>query len=406
MAYRNQDYWKAVALACGVTDEDSGIDWYQAVEKAEKEGTLQIIYYGLWKNGKNDLLPNRKLDQEMRAGTCQAALQSFSQCVDLERVLLAAEKREIKMVCFKGHVIAQTYPEWKTRISCDSDIFVYERDRKKAVQLLEELGYRKDLENSKRLVPVYVNEARNHTIELHFSLWEDYEGAQMEKLEAMRLTDEETLIPVQIGDASAWTLNPTNHLIFQMFHIIKHFVVQGIGTKYLFDLAFFVNAHKASLERERFWNCMDQLHYSDFCICCFSLCVQYLNMADSILVGKELPDLERKKERLLDDLMEFAERTEFDYKVITLMSPYLEGRERASGGSLRRKLALIFPGPDALQEDFAYAKRHHLLLPLAWVHKWCRFIKNRISGKSSSASAKLSEADRRIAMMQDMNLFE
>lgn len=401
----NKDYWKVVMLACGKSSDGTKIDWQQVVRKAKKEETLQILYFGIWEKGNTDLL-DMQLDKGMKEYTCKKAVKSFSQRVDLERVLFAAEERGLKLVCFKGYVLAQTYPEWKTRISSDSDIFVYERDRKNAEQLLVDLGYRKDLKNSKSMVPVYVNKDRNHVIELHFSLWEDYEGVQMEKLEAMRLTDEETLIPVQVGNASAWTLNPTNHLIFQMFHVIKHFAVQGIGTKYLFDTAFFVNAHKQSLDREHFWKCMDQLHYSDFCVCWFALCVQYLNMDDSILCGKELSDLEQKKERLLDDLMEFTEKKEFDYKVIALMSPYLEGRESASGGTLSRKLALIFPKPDALQEDFDYAKRHHVLLPFAWVHKWCRFIKNRISGKSSSASAKLSEADRRIAMMQDMNLFE
>lgn len=405
MGCQNHDYWKAIALVCGVTNEDSGIDWQQVVRKAKKEETLQILYFGLWEKGNTALL-DMQLDKGMKEYTCKKAVKSFSQRVDLERVLLAAEERGLKLVCFKGYVLAQTYPEWKTRISNDSDIFVYERDWKNAEELLVELGYEKDLENSKNLVPVYVNKARNHVIELHFSLWEDYEGAQMEKLEAMRLTDEEILIPVQVGNASAWTLNPTNHLIFQMFHIIKHFAVQGIGTKYLFDTAFFVNAYKTSLDREYFWKCMAQLHYSDFCVCWFSLCAQYLNMDDSILCGRELADLEQKKERLLDDLMEFTEKKEFNYKVIALMSPYLEGRESASGGTLSRKLALIFPTPDALQDDFDYAKRHHMLLPFAWVHKWCRFIKNRISGKSSSVSEKLSEADRRIAMMQDMNLFE
>ena len=191
-----------------------------------------------------------------------------------------------------------------------------------------------------------------------------------------------------------------------MFHIIKHFVVQGVGTKYLFDIAYFVNAHKESLDMEYFWQCMDQLHYSDFCVCWFSLCTQYLNMEKTIISGRKLVGLEQKKERLLDDLMEFSEKKELDYKVITLMSPYLEGRECASGGSLQRKLALIFPKPDALQDDFAYAKKHPVLLPFAWVHKWCRFIVNRLKGKSSGAAEKLSEADRRIAMMQDMNLFE
>ena len=69
-----------------------------------------------------------------------------------------------------------------------------------------------------------------------------------------------------------------------------------------------------------------------------------------------------------------------------------------------RKLRLIFPKPDVLQDDFAYAKKHHILLPIAWVHKWGRFVKNRLTGKSTSAVNKLEEADSRIAIMQEMKL--
>ena len=260
------------------------------------------------------------------------------------------------------------------------------------------------MEDSKEMVPVYVHPFRNHKIELHFSLWEDYEGYQMELLDSMQLTREESLIKIKIGNADAWTLSPTNHLIFQMFHIIKHFVVQGIGTRYMLDITCFVNHHLNELDKDMFWSCMEQLHYTDFCIHYFRLCIKYLNLKQDILPNHDCPDDLEKQDKLLSDMMAFSNREKADYKVITLMSPYLEGRETRSGGSVMRKLRLIFPKPDVLQDDFAYAKKHHILLPIAWVHKWGRFVKNRLTGKSTSAVNKLEEADSRIAIMQEMKL--
>ncbi|MCI7791341.1 MAG: nucleotidyltransferase family protein [Lachnospiraceae bacterium] len=403
MKQEYKEYWDALGVALGCKETREHIDWKVVEEIAKEQITLPVLYHGLWANGRLGLLP-QEIQEEWKEITCVTAIREMSRNADLERVLQAAAEWNIKLICFKGNVIARLYPEWKTRISGDSDIYVYERDKSKAVKLLQDLGYRQYMEDSKEMVPVYVHPFRNHKIELHFSLWEDYEGYQMELLDSMQLTREESLIKIKIGNADAWTLSPTNHLIFQMFHIIKHFVVQGIGTRYMLDITCFVNHHLNELDKDMFWSCMEQLHYTDFCIHYFRLCIKYLNLKQDILPNHDCPDDLEKQDKLLSDMMAFSNREKADYKVITLMSPYLEGRETRSGGSIMRKLRLIFPKPDVLQDDFAYAKKHHILLPIAWVHKWGRFVKNRLTGKSTSAVNKLEEADSRIAIMQEMKL--
>ena len=403
MKQEYKEYWDALGVALGCKETREHIDWKVVEEIAKEQITLPVLYHGLWANGRLGLLP-QEIQEEWKEITCVTAIREMSRNADLERVLQAAAEWNIKLICFKGNVIARLYPEWKTRISGDSDIYVYERDKSKAVKLLQDLGYRQYMEDSKEMVPVYVHPFRNHKIELHFSLWEDYEGYQMELLDSMQLTREESLIKIKIGNADAWTLSPTNHLIFQMFHIIKHFVVQGIGTRYMLDITCFVNHHLNELDKDMFWSCMEQLHYTDFCIHYFRLCIKYLDLNQDILPNQDCLDDENKQDKLLTDMMAFSNREKADYKVITLMSPYLEGRETRSGGSVMRKLRLIFPKPDVLQDDCAYAKKHHILLPIAWVHKWGRFVKNRLTGKSTSAVNKLEEADSRIAIMQEMKL--
>lgn len=403
MNYEYLEYMNILQAALGFTVPTEHINWESVEHIANKQATLPLIYHGLWKNDLLHILP-AQLKETWYNITCCNAMKEASKCNDLARVLDAALQRTIRMVCFKGNVIAQTYPEWKTRLSSDADIFVFEQDKERAKELLLELGYCYQEEHSKELVPVYVHPFRNHMIELHFSLWEDYEGSQIDKLDRMELTRMDSLMPITIGGIQAWTLSPTNHLIFQMFHIIKHFIVQGVGMKYMLDISFFVNQYQKDIDFPYFWNCMESLHYQDFCICYLSLCEKYLGMDATILTGKSLNNLEKMQERLLSDFLDYGNKESLDYNVITLMSPYLEGRDSASGNAFTRKLQLIFPKADVLQDDFAYAKRHHILLPLAWIHKWCRFIVNRITGKSKSAASKLTQADARIAMMQDMNL--
>ena len=405
MNKKYEEYWSALGIALGLNTDEIPLNWNSIAYIACKQRTLPILYHGLWLQGKEALLPD-KLRAQMKKDTCYNSVIGFSRRMDLFRVLKAAVEQNIKMVCFKGYILADTYPEWKTRVSSDSDIYVYERDREKAQNLLCSLGYEIEAEKSKKQVPVYIHKERKHIIELHFSLWEDYEGKQIDILDNMKITNEKSLIQVRLEDMDIWTLSPTNHLIFQMFHIIKHFTVQGIGSRYMLDITFFVNRYIKEIDVPYFWNCMEQLHYTDFCMNYFSLCIEYLRLNEDILEANAMNCSESKKLRLLEDMMKFDKGEQNDYKVITLMSPYLEGRETHSGGSITRKLKLIFPSADALQDDFAYAKKHKILLPFAWVQKWCRFINNRIHGRSQSAFSKIEEADDRVAMMKEMNLLE
>lgn len=405
MNKKYEEYWTALGIALGIKEPENALDWNRIAYLACKQKTLPILYHGLWLHGKVDLLPDT-LQEQMKKDTCYNSVIGFSRRMDLFRVLQAAKEQNIKMVCFKGYILADVYPEWKTRVSSDSDIYVYQRDSEKAEKLLCDLGYEIEEEKSKKQVPVYVHKKRKHVIELHFSLWEDYEGKQIDMLENMKITDENSLMQVKLGDMDVWTLSPTNHLIFQMFHIIKHFTVQGIGSRYMLDITFFVNHYIKDIDVSYFWECMEQLHYTDFCMYYFSLCAEYLHLNKDILGNKLVQCDASKKERLLEDMMKFDKDEKNDYKVITLMSPYLEGRETHSGGSITRKLKLIFPSADALQDDFSYAKKHKILLPFAWVHKWCRFISNRLHGRSHSAFSKIEEADDRVSMMKEMNLLE
>lgn len=397
------EYWKAVGMALGLSEEAP--DWEIVDKYAKEQITLPMLYYGLWEHDRLKLIP-KALREEWKKLTCSTAIRETSRRADLERVLKAAAERDIKLICFKGDILARLYPEWKTRISGDSDLFVYERDKDRAIGLLEELGYQQDKEKSKSQVPVFLHPIRKHKLELHFSLWEDYEGKQIDMLNKMALTDEAELEAIMVGAVKGWTLSPTNHLIYQMFHIIKHFSVQGIGTKYMWDITYFLKAHIQEIDKDKFWRCMEELGYQEFCTHYFGLCERYLGLNVNImLTSTECVD-RKKQEKLLADMMAFSNKEKLDYKVITLMSPYLEGRETVAGGSLMRKLSLIFPMPDALQEEFSYAKRHRILLPIAWGHKWLRFMKNHINGKSAGAAQKLKEADNRLEMMQEMNLLK
>ena len=176
-----------------------------------------------------------------------ATLREFRKYQAIRLVNEESKKRNLKFVFFKGVVLADLYPQYTERVSCDSDILVTDEEKDAAEQLLRDCGYTKDDKDSKKHVQVYINRKFDHTIELHTRLWEDYEGPRVEVVKSLKLSSPQKNIKVNACGIEVYTLAPREHLIYQIFHIIKHFSLNGIGVRYLIDITLFINKNFASL---------------------------------------------------------------------------------------------------------------------------------------------------------------
>lgn len=328
----------------------------------------------------------------------------------LRMVLEEGEKRGIKWALFKGVVLADLYPKYTQRDSCDSDIYVDKKQREQAIELLLSLGYEIDEEHSKEEVTVLGNLKYSHFIELHTCLWEDFKGRRMEILDSFRMTDSSTWVNVNACGMNVPTLGFENHLIYQMFHIIKHFSLEGIGCKYLVDITLFVNRYKAQIDQEDFWKKMEQLGYTRFCYYFFTICIEFLGM-DAEILGDKKVSMGEEFEAFISDLMRMGLRDDekdAGWQIMGMMTPYFTGEKTGSKSSFRRKLQILFPRAKDLPDDLSYAKKCPILLPIAWVHKAVRYLINLRKHKKDwyNPSEKLSVAEKRIALMDTMGLLD
>ena len=94
------------------------------------------------------------------------------------------------------------------------------------------------------------------------------------------------------------------------------------------------------------------------------------------------------------------------WQIMGMMTPYFTGQRRTGNSSFKRKLEVIFPKANDLPDEYAYAKKVKILLPIAWVHKMINYlIKYRKNKKTwYSASEKLDVAEHRLKLMKDMDL--
>lgn len=374
---------------------DGEQEFLEIYQLACKNALMGISYRGIYDMESDEFgnhLNGWKLAVE------QSALMSVRHLYDLKKIYQLLEKEEIHPIVFKGISLASLYVEPFLRQSSDDDILIPQKDMEKAKDVILQEGYQLIMEDTKEKVWVYYNYGTSHKIEVHCCLWEDFEGEQMELLERMYLDKEDTLLRQSFRDFSFYTLGYTEHLIYQMFHIVKHFTVEGIGLKYFPDIKCYVDQYYDVVDWKRFWKSMEQMGYTKFAKIFFTVCMQYLGMKKT-----NEAESEEDCQVMVEDMAYYTSSGNF--QIIATMSPYLEGRASVSSSKGKRIMKMLFPMPNALQEDFWYAKKCVILLPIAWVHKWFRFLLNRIVRKKGvSASEKMKLAEHRMAMLDKMEL--
>ena len=321
-----------------------------------------------------------------------------------------SQKEGLHFVIFKGCVLADLYPQYAERISSDSDIYIDKEEKERALSLLYAYGYEKNEEHSKEEVTVLVHKERFHTIELHTCLWEDYVGKRLSILESFELTRADKRITLNACGFDVTTLGYQDHLIYQLFHIIKHFSLQGVGLKYLADITLYVNAYSKYIDYREFWNKMDKLGYTKFCYYLFVICVEYLDMDCAILSGKEMM-IGDELYGFMQDLLQVgnpSDGNQVSWQVFGTLTPYFTGEKKTSSSKWKRRMEVLFPRAEDLRDDFAYARECKMLLPIAWVHKIVMYLVKYQKHKDEwyNASDKLNIAEYRISLMNDMGLIE
>lgn len=384
-------------------------DWTQQFDLLRR-GKLHGIVYKTVSQLPDEHRPDQNLINAWKVDSFQKGFQQLAATQEVRHVLQAATKQGIYPVLFKGLALAALYPEPSMRFTSDADLFISEDQRPAMEELLITLGYTKAPGASKDHVPVYRINTDNRclSIELHDCLWEDYTGAQAEILKSINFTNPETLLEVSPFGFPIRTLGHEEHLVYQVFHIAKHFAFEGLRLRFLTDITLFVNAYKNQIDFDHFWQSMDKLGYSSFCGALFKICSTYLGMTDSVLKPEHtaLPI----NEQLIVDIVlagKVGEHQIENWASTHMLASYFMRDNKTSSG-IKRKLEIFFPMPSELKDKFSYAKKCPILLPVAWIHRFFSALRYSIlcKLKKQSATDVLSNAEYRLSLMKSVGLVD
>lgn len=210
----------------------------------------------------------------------------------LSEFLKKATQAHLPFAVFKGCILADLYPDSSMRYSKDTDLLIRIEDTALFYHFLEQMGYLQENEKSKEQVPVFVRPAPYHKVELHFSLWEEYNGPKIQQMNTLHITDPATFVSCQALGHTVQTLGYTEHLFYLIFHICKHVVTEADTFGGLVDLTLFVNNYKERIDFSRLWNWLEQLGYSYFAELLFHCCTRYLRMDAIAMEGRATPSYE------------------------------------------------------------------------------------------------------------------
>ncbi|WP_022765652.1 nucleotidyltransferase domain-containing protein [Butyrivibrio sp. XPD2006] len=383
------------------------IDWDSFFKLAIDNNMITLIYSIILEIDKENNILNEQQRKSFEVNAKATLIPELQKFYLVSQLAKASEERGIRFVFFKGVVLADLYPQYVERVSSDSDIYVLDKYRESAEEILREFGYIIDPADSKENVKVYIHKNPKHMVELHTKLWEDYKGPRIDILAGLGLTDE--IIRIEACNIPLYTLNHENHLIYQLFHIIKHFSLEGIGARYLVDITLFINRYIDQIDIDEFWKKIDKLGYTKFAEVFFSICMRSLSMDTRIMVGhRRLPD--DLVDVLMTDLFHVgsARDKEARWQIMGAMEAYFTGEEKVSKTKLGKKIRMAFPSAKAMPKVYSYARKYPILLPIAWIHRDFKFLLKKIVHRNDfyGVGEKIEVGERRLSLLEEFGLID
>lgn len=309
------------------------------------------------------------------------------------------------MVVFKGRVLAELYRDPSTRISCDADILIREEDYAQVVKILAGQGFRYENQASQEKVKSFKSEELS--VDLHLRIWGDITGKHIQVVEPLRIDDQGKLRNFHVGGVPVKTLGGQEHFLYLLVHFAKHFIIKGIGIRHLMDISLYYNAYRKEINTPELWRLLDEMNFASLCASVFTICCSYLGMNDGIFEGASAYPKAEATDLLFADILDagvFGTTPERSVSFNVVKESYYLGVNRNRKGALW--LHMIFPRPMALPAKYFYAKKHPILLPVAWLHRWCSYLVHRVmrQGNRVDLRKSLSMGDQRIRLLESLGL--
>ena len=353
------------------------LDWARIERLANEQAVQTLLGYGL------RLSPALDCPAELRESlVSQMRQEAFSNHAWKHSTLqLLAEMNAagIPALLIKGYAVADCYAAPDCRMSGDTDLLIEPKNEKRACAFMKANGFAVERRWTNGHHDV-CHHPRLGCVELHVMLYDEIvEDVWFGRMDGREFVSE-SAIEVATQDGSYRTLGYTDHMIFLMLHLIKHFILTGMSLRMMLDVALFFSRHAERIDSARFWKTMESLKYGTIAQSIVWAMVRYCGIDATSLpglceacpkqVGMILDDLENGG--WLGKIDEKArEEGWYEYNRQLLM----KNRSKAQyllfmlHWKIGAYLKALFPSRKTLAIRYPCVQKSVLLIPLVWLHR-------------------------------------
>lgn len=365
----------AGSLGYSVTQIPSDIDWTKLEKLAHVHAVQPLVGYAL------RISPSLQCDDDVRqrmiADMRQTAFSNHAWKNATLQLLSEMRSEGIPALLIKGYSLASCYAAPDCRLSGDADLLISPEYEKRAYKFLESKGFlvRPRWQHWHHAV---CEHPMIGCVELHVQLYDEFvEDVWFKKVEDKKFICEAP-ITVQSDGFEYATLAPTDHLLFLLLHLIKHFIMSGMSLRMMMDVVLFFLKYASQIDCERIWSTVNCLGFGRIVKSIFGAVIQYSDVEPEQIPGFEGADAQ-DIELLIDDLekggwlgsndKQAREESGNAYNrymitqekgklVYTLRTVYLK---------ISRAAFALFPPFKVLANQYPYLRSNPILLPGAWI---------------------------------------
>ena len=333
---------------------------------AFKHNIAALICKSLIDSGSSNCLDKYFFDKIYKQSLYEITSQECS-ILSFSNVLKKIADSNIPVIALKGLVLRNLYPDPSLRSMSDYDICIRPIDIDKTIQIIQNEGYKTTCDIDKHIIcqhPIY------KCVELHSSLLSEKYSKKCSEFEERAWSKS---LPINLFGISVLSLNPTYQLIYLVLHMATHIKRSGFGLRQLCDWVLFIEKYKLEIDWNEFRDYIRLMGLKVFTDVLFKASYQLFCLETPQAWYIDADVSQDIVERFILDVFESGVFGKEDNDRITAnrILHYTGGSEsKTSHQKIKAILTLLFPAAEKMDVRYEYAKKHKILLPFAYLHRF------------------------------------
>lgn len=349
-----------------VWNEDISVsEWKRLFRIAGNHAVTAMIYETV-----RDTESFQKLDERLRTGFQEKATavtlsqaQSSARFLQLYRYL---NKKNLYPMVMKGIICRNLYPNPEQRISTDEDLLIPEEQYDLYHKALVEYGLTPVTADTELSEVSY--ESKGLYIELHKKPFPPESGAYGD-LNRFFTSAEQRKTAEEIYGVPVYAMDPTDHLLYLICHVYKHFLNAGMGIRQISDILLFSVRYYDRIDWDLIIEQCNEIGIFEFTAALYRIGEKYLMRNVPEKLAQLWHTNEQDEQKLLKDILDGGLYGTSSEDRLHSSNITLRTMEAAKSGSHYSLAGTLFPPFNYMRQKYSYVDKVPVLLPVGWLHR-------------------------------------